>query len=160
MAVFLTMAREIYCKDVKFSAYSHTHRESHDGIAMMDVDKVATCIGCNKPLFLAETAKHRGSKEDYHKGHSMIKQLATMSGLNAYIIWYHVNNQRVHKVSAQKISPGYSKIQTCSWKQWVSFLATFQVRHFPQCERKGLFMKKINSLTFDEKADYAEILLS
>ena len=160
MAVFLTMAREIYCKDVKFSAYSHTHRESHNGIAMMDVDKVSCCIACNEPLFLAETARHKGSREDYFKGHRMIKRLAEKASLNAYIIWYHEKDQRVHKVSVQKISPGYSKIQTCSWKQWVSFLATFQVRHFPQCERKSLFMKKINSLTFDEKADYAEILLS
>ena len=46
------MAREIYAKDVKFTAYSYTHRESHDGIAMMDVDKVCCCIACNEPLFL------------------------------------------------------------------------------------------------------------
>ena len=50
------MAREIYAKDVKFTAYSYTHhRESHDGIAMMDVDKVSCCIACNEPLFIAET---------------------------------------------------------------------------------------------------------
>ena len=154
------MTRQIYCKDVKFSAYSHTHRESHDGIAMMDVDKVSCCIACNEPLFLAETARHKGSREDYFKGHRMIKRLAEMSGLKAYIIWYHEKNERVYKVSVKKISPSYSKIQTCSWKEWVSFLATFQVKHFKDCPRQQIFLNKINSLTFDEKADYAEILLS
>ena len=154
------MAREIYCKDVKFSAYSHTHRESHDGIAMMDVDKVSCCIACNEPLFIAETARHRGPSEDYKKGHKMIKRLAEKASLNAYIIWYHEKDQRVYKVTVQKISPSYSKKQTCSWKQWVSFLASFQVKHFKDCPRKELFMKKINNLTFDEKTDYAEILLS
>ena len=154
------MAREIYAKDVKFTAYSYSHRESHDGIAMMDVDKVSCCIACNEPLFLAETARHKGFREDHRKGHTMIKKLAEKASLNAYIIWYHEQNNRVHKLDVQKISPSYSKIQTCTWPQWVSFLASFQVKHFPQCERKGLFMKKINSLTFDEKRDYAEILLS
>ena len=154
------MTRQIYCKDVKFSAYSLTHRASHDGIAMMDVDKIACCIACNEPLFIGETARHKGSREDYFKGHRMIKRLAEMSGLKAYIIWYHEKDEKVYKVTVQKVSPSYSKKQTCDWKQWVSFLASFQVKHFKDCSRKPLFLKKINSLTFDEKADYAENLLS
>ena len=152
------MAREIYAKDVKFTAYSYTHRESHDGIAMMDVDKVATCIGCNKPLLLAETAKHRGSNEDYKKGHRLMQRMAEKASMKAYIVWYHEEQDRVYKVSVQKISPGYSKIQHCSWEDWISFLASYQVKHFPDCQRKGLFMKKIKSLTPAQQKDYAEIL--
>ena len=154
------MTREIYCKDVKFSAYSLTHRESHDCIAMMDVDKVSTCIACNKPLFLAETARHKGIREDYKKGHSMIKQLAEMSKLNAYIIWYHEENDRVYKVSVKKISPNYSKIQHCSWEEWISFLAQFQVKHYPSCTRQEIFKKKLNTLTPSQLRDYAKILHS
>ena len=154
------MAREIYAKDVKFTAYSYTHRESHDGIAMMDVDKVSCCIACNKPLFIAETARHRGPREDYKKGHSMIKQLAEMSGLNACIVWYYEENKRVYKLAVRKVSPGYSNIQSCSWEQWLSFLAKFQVKHYPSCTRKEIFKKKINSLTPEQKKDYAEILHS
>ena len=154
------MAREIYAKDVKFTAYSYTHRESHDGIAMMDVDKVSCCIACNKPLFIAETARHRGPREDYKKGHSMIKQLAEMSGLNAYIVWYYEENERVYKLAVSKVSPSYSNIQSCSWEQWLSFLAKFQVKHYPSCTRKEIFKKKLNTLTPEQKKDYAEILHS
>lgn len=154
------MAREIYAKDVKFTAYSYTHRESHDGIAMMDVDKVSCCIACNKPLFIAETTRHRGPREDYKKGHSMIKQLAEMSGLNAYIVWYYEENERVYKLAVRKVSPGYSNIQSCSWEQWLSFLAKFQVKHYPSCTRKEIFKKKLNTLTPEQKKDYAEILHS
>ena len=50
----LYMARQIYAKDVSFNAYSYTHRESHDGIAYIDLDKVCCCIACSEPLFLAE----------------------------------------------------------------------------------------------------------
>ena len=117
------MAREIYAKDVKFTAYSYTHRESHDGIAMMDVDKVSCCIACNKPLFIAETARHRGPREDYKKGHSMIKQLAEMSGLNAYIVWYYEENNRVYKLAVQKVSPSYSNIQSLQLGAVVKFLS-------------------------------------
>ena len=157
---FLTMIKQIYCKDVKFSDYSLSHRHnSHAAIAMMDVDKVATCIGCNKPLLLAETAKHRGPREDYFKGHSMIKQLAEMSGLNAYLIWYKVNKSQVDKIYVKKVFPKYSKLQNCTWEEWVSFLASFQVKHYPDCPRKDIFMNKVNSLTFEQKKDYAEILL-
>jgi len=152
------MAREIYAKDVKFTAYSYTHRESHDGICMMDVDKVATCIACNKPLFIAETAKHKGSREDYKKGHSMIKQLAEMSGLNAYIVWYKVENERVYRLSVRKVFPNYTNIQSCNWEQWISFLAKFQVKHFPNCKRKDIFRNKLKNLTPTQLKDYAEIL--
>jgi len=154
------MAREIYAKDVKFTAYSYTHREAHNAIAMMDVDKVACCIACNKPLFIAETTRHRGPREDYKKGHSMIKQLAEMSGLNAYIVWYYEENERVYKLAVRKVSPSYSNIQNCSWEQWLSFLAKFQVKHYPSCTRKEIFKKKLNTLTPEQKKDYAEILHS
>ena len=154
------MAREIYAKDVRFTAYSYTHRESHDGIAMMDVDKVACCIACNEPLFLAETARHKGSREDYYKGHKLIKRLAEKANLNAYIIWYHEENKRVYKISVQKVTPGYSKIQHCNWEQWISFLAKFQVKHFPDCQRKNIFIKKLQTLTPAQQKDYAEILHS
>ena len=152
------MARQIYAKDVSFNAYSRTHRESHDGIAYIDLDKVCSCIACSEPLMLAELTRHKGPREDYKKGHRLMKRLAEMSNLKAYIIWYHEELERVYRVSVQKISPNYSKIQHCSWEQWLSFLATFQVKHYPSCTRKEIFKKKINSLTPEQQKDYADIL--
>ncbi len=154
------MARQIYAKDVSFNAYSYTHRESHDGIAYIDLDKVCCCIACSEPLFLAELTRHKQEREDYKKGHRLIKRLAEKSGLNAYIIWYHEEQQRVYRVSVQKISPNYSKVMSCSWEEWISFLAKFQVKHYKDCTRKNIFLKKINSLTEAQKKDYAEILHS
>ena len=154
------MARQIYAKNVTFNAYSLTHRESHDGIAYIDLDKVGCCIACSEPLFLAELTRHKGSREDYKKGHRLMQRMAEKAFMKAYIVWYHEENDRVYKVSAQKISPGYSKIQHCSWEDWISFLASYQVKHFPDCQRKDLFMKKIKSLTPAQQKDYAEILLS
>jgi len=152
------MARDIYGKNVKFTAYSYTHREAHDCIAMMDVDKVACCIACNKPLFLGETTRHKGPREDYKKGHSMIKQLAEMSGLNAYIIWYEEEKERVYRLTVRKVFPNYSNLQSCSFEQWISFLAKFQVKHFPDCKRKDIFRNKLKTLTPSQLKDYAEIL--
>ena len=102
MAVFLTMAREIYCKDVKFSAYSHTHRESHDGIAMMDVDKVSCCIACNEPLFLAELTRHKGPREDYKKGHRLMQRMAEKASMKAYIVWFHEENEQYLNTLSKK----------------------------------------------------------
>ena len=154
------MARQIYAKDVSFNAYSHTHRESHDGIAYMDVDKVGCCIACLEPLFLAELTRHKEAREDYTKGHRLIKRLAEKANLNAYIVWFHEELERVYKVTVRKVSPSYSKIMSCSWEEWLSFLASFQVKHYPSCTRKDLFMKKINTLTDAQKRDYAKILHS
>ena len=154
------MARQIYAKDVSFNAYSHTHRESHDGIAYMDVDKVGCCIACLEPLFLAELTRHKEAREDYTKGHRLIKRLAEKANLNAYIVWFHEELERVYKVTVRKVSPSYSKIMSCSWEEWLSFLASFQVKHYPSCTRKDLFMKKINTLTDAQKKDYAKILYS
>ena len=41
----------------------YTHRESHDGIAYIDIDKVGCCIACSEPLFLAELTRHANKKE-------------------------------------------------------------------------------------------------
>ena len=156
----LYMARQIYAKDVSFNAYSLTHRESHDGIAYIDIDKVGCCIACSEPLFLAELTRHKEGREDYKKGHRLIKRLAEKAGLNAYIIWFHEENKRVYRVHVRKVSPSYSKIMSCSWEEWISFLASFQVKHYSSCTRKEIFKKKINSLTPAQQKDYAKILHS
>jgi len=155
------MARQIYANDVDFSAYSITHRNSHDGIAMVDIDKVCCCISCLKPLFLAELCRHKGNLEDYKKKHYSTKELARMAGLPAYLIWYHTTKDKVvYKVSVKKINPSYSEIQHCTWKQWVSFLASRQVKHFKDCPRQEIFLNKLKTLTPEQLKDYAEILLS
>ena len=155
------MARQIYTNDVDFSAYSLEHRKSHGGIAMVDIDKVASCISCLKPLFLAELCRHKGTNEDYKKKHYSTKELARMAGLPGYVIWYHEGaNRKVYKLSVRKITPEYSKIQHCSWDQWVSFLASRQVKHFKDCPRQEIFLNKLKNLTPEQLQDYAEILPS
>ena len=142
----------------EFYAYSLTRRKP-DLIAILR-DKVGCCIACSEPLFLAELTRHKEGREDYKKGHRLIKRLAEKAGLNAYIIWFHEENKRVYRVHVRKVSPSYSKIMSCSWEEWISFLASFQVKHYPSCTRKEIFKKKINSLTPAQQKDYAKILHS
>ena len=56
------MARDIYFKDVKFSAYSLWHRALPQKLGMIDIDGCGTCLKCKAPLYLAETAFDVGQK--------------------------------------------------------------------------------------------------
>ena len=138
---------EIYCKDVKFSQYSLWHRkQTHNAIAMMDVDKVSTCIGCNEPLVLAETVKDVG--QDLKKGHSMIRKLAIKAGLPAFLLWYHFIDEMPMWLKIKKVAPDYkngyeSEPEKISFEQWLSYLELKQVEHFPKCNKQWLFLKKL-----------------
>ena len=144
------MARNIYCKDVKFSEYSLWHRSKPNPVAMMDVDKVSTCIACNKPLFLAETTRFVGK---YHKAYSMTKQLADMAKLPAWIIFYVLKNNEIDHFKIKKIAPEIKSIQNVSPEAWLEYLEKMQTDHFPNCPKQELFllkMKNANSPNYEK----------
>ena len=141
------MAKEIYCKDVKFSEYSCWHRQqTHNAVAMMDVDKVECCIACNEPLVLAETVKE--NNQGYKKGHSMIRSLGLKAGIPTFLLWYHFIGEMPMWVKIKKIAPDYkngyeSEPERISFDQWLAYLEHKQVEHFPKCKKQWLFIKKV-----------------
>ena len=77
------MAREIYYKDVKFSAYALWHRSLPEKLGMIDCDAVGTCLKCKSPLYLAETAFDVGQK---FKTTTTTAALAKMAGLPSFLV--------------------------------------------------------------------------
>ena len=119
------MARQIYCKDVKFSEFSVWHRSQHSGVAMCDLDAIEMCIACHAPLILSETVKFKN--QQLFKGHSMTRQLAIKANLPAFILWYKFVGEMPMFVLVKKIAPEYK-----------------QVQHFPDCPKQPLFIEKIS----------------
>ena len=156
------MAREIYCKDVKYSDYSFWHRQQHSGVAMCDLDAIEMCIACNEPLVLIETVKHKN--QELRKGHSMTKQLAKKSKLPAFIVWYRFVGNIPMYVLVKKIAPDYkngysSEPVRYTFEQWLNYLEFKQVEHYPHCPKKELFIKKISKDPILKKSSiYAPIL--
>jgi|TARA_Y100000294_G_scaffold102653_1_gene95323 hypothetical protein len=142
------MAREIYCKDVKFSEYSLWHRRQHSGLAMCDLDAIEMCIACNCPLVLLETVKLKN--QELHKGHSMTRQLAIKSKLPAFIVWYKIiGGEMPLYVLVKKIAPDYkggysSAPERYTFDQWLNYLEFKQVQHFKDCPKQKLFFEKIS----------------
>ena len=146
-----------------FSRYSEWHRnQTHNGLAMMDVDKVECCIACNEPLLLAETVKE--NNQGYKKGHSMTRQLAIKANLPAFIVWYKFIGDMPAYVLVKKIAPDYkggfsSAPVRYSFDQWLNYLEHKQVEHYPHCPKKDLFIKKISKdFSLKKNRIYAPIL--
>jgi len=143
------MVKEIYCKDVKFSEYSHWHRnDTHLGVQMVDIDSIETCIACSDPLILIETVKFVGQKE-FKKGHTTTRKLAIKSNLPAFIVWYQTVGDTLVRVKAKKIAPDYKHGYTSKPidylpSQWLNYLEYKQVQHFPNCPKKELFIEKVS----------------
>ena len=159
----MTKIKQIYCKDVLFSRYSEWHRnQTHNGLAMMDVDKVECCIACNEPLLLAETVKE--NNQGYKKGHSMIRSLGLKAGLPTFIIWYHFVGEMPIHLKVKKIAPDYkngyeSEPKKISFDNWLAYLEFKQVEHFPKCKKQWLFIKKVKEDPIaSKKRIYAPVL--
>ena len=157
------MVKEIYCNDVKFSLYSRWHRhQTHNSVAMMDLDKVACCHACNEPLFLAETVLDIG--QELKKGHSMTRQLAIKAKIPAFILWYKTAEDKLINIKVKKIAPDYKHGYSSTPidyppNRWLRFLEYKQVQHFPNCPKKDLFIKKVKEDPIASKSDiYAPIL--
>jgi len=156
------MAREIYCKDVKFSEYSLWHRRQHGAVAMADLDAIEMCIACNAPLILTETVKFKNQK--LFKGHSMTRQLAIKADLPAFIVWYKFVGEMPMFVLVKKIAPDYkggysSEPVRMSFDAWLNYLEFKQVQHFPDCPKQPLFLEKVSKdSTLKNSKIYAPIL--
>ena len=148
---------------MKFSQYSLWHRQqTHNAVAMMDVDKVECCIACNEPLVLAETVKDVG--QETKKGHSMIRSLGLKSGLPTFLLWYRFTGDMPFYVKVKKIAPDYkggynSEPKRISFDSWLAYLEYKQVEHFPKCKKQWLFIKKVKEDSIaSKKRIYAPIL--
>ena len=141
------MAREIYCKDVKFSEFSVWHRLQHSGVAMCDLDAIEMCIACNAPLILTETVKFKN--QQLFKGHSMTRQLAIKAKLPAFIVWYKFIGEMPMYVLVKKIAPDYKNGYSSApvkypFDHWLKYLETKQAKHFDHCPKQSLFIEKIS----------------
>jgi len=156
------MAREIYCKDVKFSEYSHWHRRQHSGLAMIDLDSIEICPACFSPLILLETVKFKN--QDFKKGHSTTRQLAIKAKLPAFIVWYKFIGEMPMYVLVKKIAPDYkggysSDPERYTFDQWLNYLEFKQVQHHSVCPKKEIFIKKISKdFSLKKNKIYAPIL--
>jgi len=157
------MVKPVYFKDVKFTGYSNWHRtQTHNCLGFSDIDQVSTCNACLEPLFLAETVFNNG--QDFKKPHKIIKRLAEMSGLPAFILWYKLIGDMMIHIHVKKIAPNYpggynSEPKMLDPDHWLQYLEFKQVQHFPNCKNKELFLKKLRE---DPRANrrkaYAPIL--
>lgn len=66
-------------------AYSQWHRLQGDHLAYIDIDSLEYCNICKRPLALIELAQDVGQQ---HKSTSVMKRLAFMSNLPAYLVLY------------------------------------------------------------------------
>ena len=140
------MVKQVYFKGVKFSGYSHWHRQQHNCLGFSDIDQVGMCNSCLEPLFLAETVFNNG--QDFIKPHKITKRLAEMASIPAFVIWYKLVGEMMMFVHIKRIAPDYqngysSKPIRLTPDQWLQYLEHKQVEHFPKCPKQELFLKKL-----------------
>ena len=156
------MVKQVYFNDVKFSKYSEWHRQQHDLLNFSDIDQVSCCNACLLPLFLVETVFNNG--QQLIKPHRITKKLAEMAGIPAFILWYRTIGDMMMNFHVKKIAPDYpggycSEPKRITPEMWLSYLEFKQAEHFPKCQKKNLFLKKLKE---DPRANrrraYASIL--
>ena len=100
------MAREIYFKDVKFTAYSLWHRSLPEKVGMLDIDATGICLNCKTPLYLAETAFDVGQP---WKATTTTKKLADLAGLPSFLVFYKVEGKSIVSFRIKQLTPWQSE---------------------------------------------------
>lgn len=127
------MAREIYFKDAKFTAYSLWHRSLEERFGMLDIDAVGICLKCKQPLYLAETAFDVGQQ---WKATTTTEALARMAGLPSFLIFYKVDGSTVTSFRIKQLSPWKSEEMHMLPDGWVQVMKLLKERHDLICEGK------------------------
>ena len=100
------MARDIYYKDVKFSAYSLWHRALPEKLGFIDIDSCGICLKCKTPLYLAETAFDVGQP---WKATTTTEALARLAGLPSFLVFYKVEGSSVTSFRIKQLTPWKSE---------------------------------------------------
>ena len=127
------MAREIYYKDVKFSAYALWHRSLPEKLGMIDMDAVGTCLKCKAPLYLAETAFDVGQK---FKTTTTTAALAKMAGLPSFLVFYKVDGASVTSFRVQQLTPVKTDEMYMLPSGWVQVMQLLKERHDIICTKR------------------------
>jgi len=127
------MAREIYFKDVKFSAYSLWHRSLTEKLGMLDIDAVGTCLKCKTPLYLAETAFDVGQP---WKATRTTQKLAELAGLPSFLVFYKVDGSSITSFRIKQLTPYKSEEMFMMPDGWLQVMQLLQERHDLICEGK------------------------
>ncbi len=127
------MARDIYYKDVKFSAYSLWHRALPQKLGMIDIDGCGTCLKCKSPLYLAETAFDVGQP---WKATRTTQKLAELAGLPSFLVFYKVDGSSITSFRIKQLTPYKSAEMFMMPDGWLQVMQLLQERHDLICEGK------------------------
>ena len=125
------MAREIYFKDVKFTAYSLWHRSLPEKVGMLDIDATGICLNCKTPLYLAETAFDVGQP---WKATTTTKKLADLAGLPSFLVFYKVEGKSIISFRIKQLTPWQSEEMYMLPDGWLQVMQLLQERHDLICE--------------------------
>lgn len=126
------MARNIYFKDVKFSAYSLWHRALPQRLGMIDIDATGICLKCKKPLYLAETAFDVGQP---WKATTTTEALANMAGLPSFLVFYKVDGSAITSFRIKQLTPWKSDEMLMTPGGWTQVMQLLQERHDMICDK-------------------------
>ena len=126
------MARNIYFKDVKFSAYSLWHRALPQKLGMIDIDGCGTCLKCKTPLYLAETAFDVGQP---WKATTTTEALANLAGLPSFLIFYKVESSTITSFRIKQLTPWKSDEMLMEPGGWTQVMQLLQERHDMICDK-------------------------
>lgn len=126
------MARNIYFKDVKFSAYSLWHRALTQKLGMIDIDGCGTCLRCKFPLYLAETAFDVGQK---WKATRTTETLARLAGLPSFLVFYKVDGESITSFRITQLTPWRTEEMYMEPSGWLQVMQLLQERHDLVCEK-------------------------
>lgn len=126
------MARDIYFKDVKFSAYSIWHRSLPERLGMIDIDAAGICLNCKSPLYLAETAFDVGQS---FKVTTTTEALANMAGLPSFLVFYKVDGSTVTSFRIKQLTPVKTDEMKMDPSGWVQVMQLLKERHDMICEK-------------------------
>jgi len=125
------VAREIYFKDVKFTAYSLWHRSLPEKVGMLDIDATGICLNCKTPLYLAETAFDVGQP---WKATTTTKKLADLAGLPSFLVFYKVEGKSIISFRIKQLTPWQSEEMYMLPDGWLQVMQLLQERHDLICE--------------------------
>ena len=149
-----------------FNPYSIQHRKEHDGISYYDIDQVSSCISCSKSLLCVDQIfdNNYSTLRDFQKKNiKILVQVAEALKIPGWLVWYKVDNQRnVLSVKVKQVSPTYkpawNELPTyLTWDQWVEYLEYKQQEHYPNCQNKAFFKKKILAKPFKRRQNYEKL---
>lgn len=110
-------------------AMSAAHRAiPRDDTPMIDVDGVEYCQYCKTPLLVWEAAYDNAQ----YKTTTVVRRLAEMAGVPAFLVRY-----RVSLVTVQQVSPVWSDPYEADVEAWQRWIVRKHDEHHARCPRRA-----------------------